>query len=228
MADVRVKAMKVSWNIGYSNLPGLDMLLENEMPYPKEGWRLFPVEGGNFLVHRDKPVVRYIFESQHGGGALGGLRILEDGTEYKSNGGWSSNPGALNGHRAEFGGYLPHDVCGVTYYGEYARKGTYNDGWGLGIAGCAFDVPWLQAWMAIKLPGVELLPTGDTDENQASADQALIVGGLGGYGYVPAAIDREETTIPGIKAKPGTELFDRTAMDADRRWAQRLKERAGS
>ena len=158
--------------------------------------------------------------------------MLEDGTTHVTNGGWSSNGGQINRLRAlddRFAEYLPYDVVEITFYGKYAREGSYNDGWGLGMAGVAFDLPWTEEQIAKYLPGVELLDLTDRrldgrGENQASAEQASIIGaGAGAYGYIPVVADLREksstTAKESIKARPGSELFERTAMEVDRRRA---------
>lgn len=230
---MKVMGMKVSWMIGWSNLPSLNMLIDEKLEYPRDGWRKIPVTGGSYYLNRQEPAVRFFFESDHGGGALGGKMILEDGTEVITKGGWSSNAGQVNRLRAldeRFAEYLPYDVVGITYYGEYARPDTYNDGWGLGMAGLTFDLPWVEEQMKEHLAGVELYdltnrdPSGP-DENQASADQAMIIGGGGGYGYIPVVIGGEKTK-EGIRPSPDSELFLRTAMQYDRQDARRRKELA--
>lgn len=220
---MRVLAMKVGWNIGWTNLPGLHMLLD-EPPPTANVWRLIPVERGNFLLCRQEPVVRFFFESEHGGGALGRKVELEDGSEYTTNGGWSSNEGQINHLRAtdtRFAEYLPEDVIGISTYGEYARPDTYNDGWGLGMAGYTFDVSWVRAQIAEHLPGVELLDVTDRSasaslEERGNAEQAFIIGSGSAYGYLPVPAPWDGFTL---KAKPGTELFERTAMAWDRKHA---------
>lgn len=231
---IEVLAMKVSWYTGYSNLPELQMLLKEPPPRPDPPawWHSIRVDKGTYYVCRLIPTVRFLFESDSGGGALGRTLLLADGSEHKTNGGWSSNEGAINRYRAldeRFAEILPYDVVDITYYGEYARAGTYNDGWGLGMAGLCFDLPWAQEQVAKHLPGVELYDLTDRNpqnktEDQASAEQGAIFGAHG-YSYIPVPIDRDGTTRESIKPDPDSELFQRTAMSFDKTRALQEKER---
>lgn len=231
---MNVLGMKVSWNIGWMNLPTLNMLLDEEPP-PPEVWHRHEVEGGSYYFCRRQHAVSFLFESLKGGGALARKVTLEDGTEHQTNGGWSSNEGAVNKLRAldpDLATYLPEDVVGITYYGKYAREGTYNDGWGLGIAGVGFEVSWVIEQMRVHLPGVELLDLTDRGagarEDQASADQALIFGATA-YGYIPVPADRPvPLTKEAIKPSIDSELFQRTAMEHDRKRARQLRERGAT
>lgn len=234
---IQVLDMKVSWYIGYSNLPQLDMLLKDPPPRPDPPawWHKLPMENGNYYVCRLIPTVRFLFEAKTGGGALGRELMLEDGSMYRPNGGWSSSEGQINRLRAlddRFAEILPYDVVDITYYGEYARPGTYNDGWGLGMAGLCFDLPWAQEQVAKHLPGIELYDVTDRDpenkgEDQASAEQGAIFGAHG-YGYIPVPIEREGTTRESIKPGIDSELFQRTAMPSDRQRAAQMKAKAAS
>lgn len=226
MDEIKVLGMRVGWHIGWTNLPDLHMLLEKPLP-KAEHRRLIAVQGGNYLLCRQAPVVRYTFESEYGGGALGIETTLEDGTIYKTNGGWSSNAGQINRLRAldpRFADYLPYDVIEITVYGEYAREGTYNNGWGLGLAGAAFDLPWAEKKIREHLPGLKLLDLNDRrpgrNENQASAEQAAIIGvSSSAYGYIPVPAGLEEIGRETIKPDVESELFARTAMGWDRKRA---------
>ena len=230
---MNVLGMKVGWGIGWANLPDLHMLLDEE-PQRPEVWRKIPVNGGTYFIARQEPVVRFLFESERGGGALGRGLLLEDGSGYKTNGGWSSSEGQVNRLRAldeRFADYLPYDVVGITYYAPpYARTGTYNEGWGLGMAGVCFDLPWAQEMITKHLPGVELVDTTNRDadgreENEASGEQSMVIGDSVGYGYVPAPIEREGTTRESIKPDVDSELFLRTAMEWDRKRAEQEKQK---
>jgi hypothetical protein len=225
---MEIKEMKVSWNIGWANLPSLNMLLD-EPPPKSEVWRKFEMEnGGTYFVSRLKPLVRFVFEAKTGGGALSREVTLEDGTTYRTNGGWSSSDAQINRLRAtdpRFSDYLPHDVIDITYYGEYARPGTYNDGWGLGMAGLCFEIPWVVEQMAEHLPGVTLVDLTDRttdgrDEHQASSEQSLIIGGTKNRPYIPVPAGGNE-----IRPDIDSELFQRTAFTRDLETARRERER---
>lgn len=231
---IEVLEMKVAWYIGYTNLPGLHMLLKDPPPKadPPAWWHAIPVEGGTYYICRLEPTVRFLFESDRGGGALGREVLLGDGSTHKTNGGWSSSEGQVNRRRAldeRFAEVLPHDVVDITYYGEYARPGTYNYGWGMGMAGLCFDLPWAQEQVAKHLPGVELYDLTDRNpesknEDQASAEQGAIFG-ASGYSYIPVPIERDGTTKESIKPAVDSELFKRTAMEFDQRRAAQMKEK---
>lgn len=233
---MNVLGMKVSWSIGWMNLPHLNMLLEEPPPKPDPPawWHRIPVEGGTYFVCRLDPVVRFVFESDHGRGALGREVLLGDGSTYKTNGGWSSSATQVNRLRAldsRFSEALPHDAVEVTYYGEYAKPGTYNDGWGLGMAGVAFDLPWVMEQMDEHLPGVELVDFTDRrpkggDEHQASLEQSLIIGGVSGYGYIPVPCGwTEPFSREDLKPATDSELFLRTAMEFDLRDAEKRRQK---
>jgi len=228
---IEVLGMKVTWNLQYSNLPHLNVLLKEPPPKPDPPawWHRLEMDKGTYFLCRLEPTVRFLFEAPTGGGASGRTVLLGDGSEYRTNGGWSSNEGRINQLRANderFAEALPYDVVNMTYYGEYAKPGTYNDGWGLGMAGLTFDLPWAEKQVAKHLPGVELLDVTNRQadnkgDDMASAEQAIIFGSSG-YSYIPVPIEREGTTRESVKPVPDSELFLRTAMEWERNAARAM------
>lgn len=231
---MKVLEMRVGWMIGWGNMPSLHALIDD--PPPKDldrTYRLFPQNRGMFLISRVEPDVRFTWEdTEYGGGACGGKFAIEHGGFYQSNGGWSSNVGRINQLRTEqepVAEYLPFPLVDITIYGDY--RGQYNDGWGMGMAGHSFDLPWVEKQIEEFLPGVDLLDVNDYSKpaDDASSDQSMIIsGGVSGYGFLPVPAGLTEVTRQTVKPDIDSELFLRTAMQWDRKQADQIRAKAKS
>jgi hypothetical protein len=142
---------KVDWMLRWANDPHLEIWMEGPEPdWSNRIWNFLPgvpaepasaeqlkVIGGasnyngNFLICREVPLVSFIFESVNGGGALGGTFKLTDGREYKTKGGWSSNPGTVNELRkkdARFREILPEPVCDISLFRDWSSDKEPGEG----------------------------------------------------------------------------------------------------
>lgn len=125
---------------------------------------------GNFYIRRVEPCVAFLFESSHGGGALGRTLTTTEGERVRTNGGWSSNAAKINQLRTlddRYKAILPHPLVEAVYV-----RGDWAD---TGMAGLAWDLPFAEKVVAEFLPGVELVCVDMGTDLMASTDQAAVV-----------------------------------------------------
>jgi hypothetical protein len=104
-----VLSVYVDRSEAFDNNPSLRAVLDGEPPQLQSvPHQVFETDGGKLFFAEQDGFVHFVLEAQGGGGALGGEVTLEDGTVYRTNGGWSSRAGVVNR-------YVEHPVVDVAF-----------------------------------------------------------------------------------------------------------------
>lgn len=156
---VRCKDAAVTWFHGYANTPSLDLMLSGRVNYKDLRYHRVKDGNHNWYIALDGPIVHFFAEDAKATsydpqivGTMGGNITLEDGTEMRTHGGWSSREGVVNIRREElFSNIFDEDLVGISVFDE--ERG----GWGsVGLACVYTFVSFAEIAIKDHLPGVSL------------------------------------------------------------------------
>lgn len=202
----------VDWFTGFANAPELKVLVDEEPRFGDLVWHVIETDEGRYFVSvEEAPCVRFMFESNRGGGALGGVKKLAGGGAVRTNGGWSSSAPRINQLRQtdeRFASLLPEDLVDASVvFPSWANVGLWGPAWYLSHA-----VEVVES----HLPGVKLYLRLSPTDDAANAVQVAVIGGRAeGALWVPWPEGRE-----GSKPSPDEPLYEATASEAKRALAR--------